>query len=150
MRCTQPDRRTVSPTLDLSSSAQVWLRYACMASSLGPGWAVCRGSGRYTLAAGQSQGAEGRASRLHRAKSFTDASYCAIMPGSGNNRGNPDNNRQVSYLRMTALLSANMGGTHMWTTTLDRFLCHLFQTGDLKIVYPDGVTRRYGDGQGQA
>ncbi|NHQ75128.1 class I SAM-dependent methyltransferase [Roseovarius gahaiensis] len=38
----------------------------------------------------------------------------------------------------------------MWTTTLDRFLCHLFQTGDLKIVYPDGVTRRYGDGQGQA
>jgi len=36
----------------------------------------------------------------------------------------------------------------MWTATLDRFLCHLFQTGDLKIVYPDGVTRRYGDGTG--
>src|SRR6056297_1518676 len=33
MRCTQPDRRTVSPTLDLVSSAQVWLRNACMSSS---------------------------------------------------------------------------------------------------------------------
>ncbi|GAB4293637.1 MAG: hypothetical protein Kow0058_11890 [Roseovarius sp.] len=30
MRCTQPDRRTVSPTLDLLSSAQVWVRKACM------------------------------------------------------------------------------------------------------------------------
>ena len=37
----------------------------------------------------------------------------------------------------------------MWTTTLDRFLRHLFQNGDLKLVFPDGMTRRYGNGSGQ-
>ena len=37
----------------------------------------------------------------------------------------------------------------MWTTVLDRLLLHLFSSGDLKITFPDGVTRRYGDGSGQ-
>src|SRR6056297_48817 len=37
----------------------------------------------------------------------------------------------------------------MWTTTLDRLLLHLFSSGDLKITFPDGVPRRYGDGSGQ-
>ena len=37
----------------------------------------------------------------------------------------------------------------MWTKALDALLTHLFGTGDLKITFPDGVTRRYGDGTGQ-
>ena len=43
-----------------------------------------------------------------------------------------------------------MGVKRMWTFTLDRFLSHLFRHGDLKVVYPDGITRRYGDGSGRA
>ncbi|WP_288940932.1 cyclopropane-fatty-acyl-phospholipid synthase family protein [uncultured Roseovarius sp.] len=38
----------------------------------------------------------------------------------------------------------------MWTKALDRLLEHLFQSGDLKIVFPDGTARRYGDGTGQS
>ncbi len=36
----------------------------------------------------------------------------------------------------------------MWTNLLHRGLCGLVQHGDLKIVYPDGSRRRYGDGTG--
>lgn len=34
----------------------------------------------------------------------------------------------------------------MWTKLLDRFLTHLFREGELSVTYPDGVTRRYGNG----
>lgn len=34
----------------------------------------------------------------------------------------------------------------MWVKALDRMLTHLFRQGDLKITYPDGTPRRYGDG----
>ncbi len=38
----------------------------------------------------------------------------------------------------------------MWTNTLDSLLTHLIRQGDLKITFPDGSTRRYGDGRGRA
>ncbi len=34
----------------------------------------------------------------------------------------------------------------MWSKALDRMLTHLFRKGELHITYPDGATRRYGDG----
>ncbi|MDQ2090117.1 SAM-dependent methyltransferase [Marimonas arenosa] len=36
----------------------------------------------------------------------------------------------------------------MWTTALDRLLTHLMRTGDFSLTYPDGSTRRCGDGRG--
>ncbi|MCZ0813131.1 MAG: class I SAM-dependent methyltransferase [Pseudomonadota bacterium] len=36
----------------------------------------------------------------------------------------------------------------MWIKILDRFLSHLFRSGDLKLTFPDGSTGRYGDGTG--
>ena len=38
----------------------------------------------------------------------------------------------------------------MWGTVLDKMLTHLFRRGNLRIIYPDGVARQYGDGSGQA
>src|SRR6056297_3455420 len=38
----------------------------------------------------------------------------------------------------------------MWTSALDAMLRHLFRQGELKITYPDGQTRRYGDGKGES
>jgi cyclopropane-fatty-acyl-phospholipid synthase len=37
----------------------------------------------------------------------------------------------------------------MWTGIFDAFLNHLLREGDLRITFPDGRTRRYGDGSGQ-
>ncbi|KRS11421.1 cyclopropane-fatty-acyl-phospholipid synthase [Roseovarius atlanticus] len=34
----------------------------------------------------------------------------------------------------------------MWTKMLDVFVTHLFRKGDFSLTYPDGTTRRYGDG----
>ncbi len=34
----------------------------------------------------------------------------------------------------------------MWTKLLDVFVTHLFRKGDFSLTYPDGTTRRYGDG----
>lgn len=39
-------------------------------------------------------------------------------------------------------------GEPMWISALDRLLDHLVREGDLHLSYPDGQTRRYGDGQG--
>jgi cyclopropane-fatty-acyl-phospholipid synthase len=37
----------------------------------------------------------------------------------------------------------------MWTGIFDAFLTHLLREGDLRITFPDGRTRRYGDGAGE-
>ncbi|MEQ8257105.1 MAG: cyclopropane-fatty-acyl-phospholipid synthase family protein [Roseovarius confluentis] len=34
----------------------------------------------------------------------------------------------------------------MWTKILDVFVTHLFRKGDFSLTYPDGTTRRYGNG----
>ena len=34
----------------------------------------------------------------------------------------------------------------MWITLLDRLLKHMMRQGVLEVTYPDGITRRYGDG----
>ncbi|MEM7075082.1 MAG: cyclopropane-fatty-acyl-phospholipid synthase family protein [Pseudomonadota bacterium] len=34
----------------------------------------------------------------------------------------------------------------MWSKLFDAFLTHLFREGELSVTYPDGKTRRYGDG----
>lgn len=34
----------------------------------------------------------------------------------------------------------------MWNKVLDAFLTHLFKEGDFALTFPDGTTRRYGDG----
>ena len=36
----------------------------------------------------------------------------------------------------------------MWTKALDAFLSHLFQKGEFVLTYPNGETKRYGDGDG--
>lgn len=36
----------------------------------------------------------------------------------------------------------------MWKKAFDGFLTHLFRDGDLHLTFPDGTTRRYGDGSG--
>ncbi len=36
----------------------------------------------------------------------------------------------------------------MWTVLLDTFLTHLFRSGELAVTYPNGTTKRYGDGNG--
>ncbi|MDQ2095654.1 cyclopropane-fatty-acyl-phospholipid synthase family protein [Rhodalgimonas zhirmunskyi] len=36
----------------------------------------------------------------------------------------------------------------MWTKALDRMLSQLMSDGDFSLTYPDGTTRRYGDGTG--
>jgi cyclopropane-fatty-acyl-phospholipid synthase len=59
---------------------------------------------------------------------------------------------KVGRFRITghdARNGARQWGWDMWTTVLDRLLLHLFSSGDLKITFPDGVTRHYGDGSGQ-
>jgi len=38
----------------------------------------------------------------------------------------------------------------MWIKALDAMLRHLFRQGELTVTYPDGQTRRYGDGKGDA
>ena len=38
----------------------------------------------------------------------------------------------------------------MWDKVLDGFVTHLFHEGDLRLTYPDGTQRRYGDGSGEA
>jgi len=37
----------------------------------------------------------------------------------------------------------------MWQRVFDGFVTHLFRDGDFQLTYPDGTTRRYGDGSGQ-
>jgi cyclopropane-fatty-acyl-phospholipid synthase len=36
----------------------------------------------------------------------------------------------------------------MWEKLLDTFLTHLFRSGELSVTFPDGSTKRYGDGDG--
>ena len=36
----------------------------------------------------------------------------------------------------------------MWIRILDRFLGDLFRQGELNITFPDGTSKRYGDGKG--
>jgi cyclopropane-fatty-acyl-phospholipid synthase len=38
----------------------------------------------------------------------------------------------------------------MWIKALDAMLRHLFRQGELTVTYPEGTTRRYGDGKGDA
>ena len=38
----------------------------------------------------------------------------------------------------------------MWTALLDKSLSHFFRDGTLHLTYPDGSTRRYGQGQPEA
>ena len=36
----------------------------------------------------------------------------------------------------------------MWDKIFDGFLTHLMHVGDFRLTFPDGTTRRYGDGSG--